>query len=150
MLLGLLFYIFGRPPEHTYFLSKIRVATNLYNFRGNDSIPFGQNLPSFIHVFSFILLTAGFIHYSRKRYLLICLFWLLIDMVFELGQKLNPGYLKVLPKCISGLPFLANTEAFFCNGVFDSLDLLAGILGALAACLFLLTIRSGGRANEKA
>jgi len=150
LLLGALFYILARPPEQTYFLSKIGLADNLSNFWGNNFIPLGHNLPSFIHVFSFILLTAGFIHYSKKRYLLICLFWLLIDIVFELGQKFNPSYLKVIPNCLFKLPILENTYTFFCNGTFDSLDLLAVIFGALAACLFLLSTIPGGWINEKA
>jgi hypothetical protein len=52
---------------------------------------------------------------------------------------------------LNGIPLLENTPAYFANGVFDPLDLLAIALGALAAGLcihFIHVIRRNNKDME--
>ena len=64
--LGTLIYLVDRPPDHTYFVYKSFVNISLHNTLPNLFGLIGNSLPSFIHVFSFILITAGFISYRKK------------------------------------------------------------------------------------
>ena len=98
----------------------------------------GNNLPSFIHAFSFILITAGLTIYQRRHALLICLSWFLVDSAFELGQHVITETSAVIPSWFSGVLVLENTKNYFAQGTFDLNDLIAVALGAVIAYLVLL------------
>ena len=132
--LGALIYVFDRPPESYGFGVVVR---DYLGFVHSHSLLFGvlaDNLPSFIHVFAFSLMTAGLLGSRRKGALLICLLWFLIDTVFEIGQGLKHLSLAIIPEWIKvhTLP-MANLQEYFRCGTFDILDIAAGLLGALAA-----------------
>jgi hypothetical protein len=132
--LGALVYLFERSPE-TYGFGAI-VRDSLGFVRPHRMV-FGvlaHNLPSFAHVFAFSLITAGLLGTRRKGNLLICLLWFLIDTAFEIGQGLKPVSLAILPEWfeVHALP-MANLQEYFRYGTFDIRDLVAGLLGALAA-----------------
>ena len=133
---GLLVYLVDRPAEETYFLYRTGMA-----FSFHDPLPsllfgpFGANLPTFIHVFSFSLLTAGLLACQKRGCQIVILSWLLANCVFELGQK----FVRISPDVFHGVPVLENTGNFFVNGTFDPLDLVAAMAGAAAAYLLLLT-----------
>jgi hypothetical protein len=138
LLVGTLVYLIGRPPDRTYFvcispinISLYEAVPNLFGFTGNS-------LPSFVHVFSFILLTAGIVSCGRTGYLLICASWFLIDCAFELGQKFHTWSLPLIPHWFTGIPFLENTEDYFLQGTFDALDLFAIAIGTITAYILLL------------
>ena len=122
--LGTLIYLVDRPPDHTYFVCKSFVNISLHNTLPNLFGLIGNSLPSFIHVFSFILITAGFISYRKKSCLIICLAWFLIDCAFEFGQKFNSLLAKIIPDWFIGIPFLENTENYFVY-CYDSVDIRA-------------------------
>jgi len=110
LLLGVLVYLVDRPPDQTYFVYKTGVDISLHNTLPNLFGIIGQSLPSFSHVFSFILITAGLIAYQKKGYIIICLFWFLIDSAFELGQKFNT---YLYPAGLPGFLFLKTPETIF-------------------------------------
>jgi len=132
--LGALVYLFERSPE-TYgfgvivsdYLGSIRPHRMLFGVLAN-------NLPSFAHVFAFSLMTAGLLGTRRKGNLLICLLWFLIDAVFEIGQGLKPISLAIISERfkVDTLP-MVNLQEYFRYGTFDIRDIVAGLLGALAA-----------------
>jgi len=138
LLFGSLVYLVDRPPDQTYFLYSSSIDISLYSALPNLFGPIGNSLPAFIHVFSFIVITAGLISYRNRGYLIICLWWLLVDCAFELGQRFSSWSLKMIPDWFARLPFLENTEAFFLQGTFDSLDLAAITLGSIIAYFVLL------------
>jgi hypothetical protein len=138
LFLGTLVYLIDRSPDQTYFVHKSFVNISLHNTLPNLFGFIGNNLPSLIHVFSFILITAGLISYRKKSYLIICLAWFLIDCAFEFGQKFNSLVPKIIPDWLIGIPFLENTENYFVHGTFDYFDLLAIIIGSLIAYFVLL------------
>lgn len=139
LFLGSLVYLVDRPPDQTYFVYSSSVNISLYNILPSIFGPVANSLPAFIHVFSFILITAGLISYQERGCLFICLSWFLVDCAFELGQKFNTWCSKIIPNWFVGIPFLENTENYFLKGTFDFVDLAAITVGTVLAYFVLLT-----------
>ena len=140
--LGALVYLFERSPESYGFGFIVR---DYLGFIRSHRMLFGvlaNNLPSFTHVLAFSLMTAGLLGTRRKGNLLICLLWFLIDTVFEIGQGLKPVSLAIIPECfkVHTLP-MVNLQEYFGYGTFDIRDIVAGLLGALAAFMVAEFIR---------
>ncbi|MBW2606258.1 MAG: hypothetical protein JRD05_01345 [Deltaproteobacteria bacterium] len=138
LLLGTLVYLVDRPPDQTYFVYKSIFDISLHNILPNLFGIIGNSLPSFSHVFSFILITAGLIASKKRGYIIICLFWFLIDSAFELGQKFDTLIIDFVPHCFAGVPFFENTGNYFLLGTFSYGDLAAIAIGTIAA-YFILT-----------
>ncbi len=133
LLIGSMVYLIDRPPDQTYFVYKNPLSLTFYN-----SIPklfgiIGNSLPAFLHVFSFILITAGFFCCRKAGYVIICLTWFCIDCGFELGQKYDHTTVQMIPDWFEGIPFLENTRTYFLHGAFDIIDLAAIAFGSLTA-----------------
>jgi hypothetical protein len=147
LITGTLVYIIDRSPEHTYFIYQTSFNLSLY-----DSLPgifgsIGDSLPSFVHAFSFILITAGLIATHKNTLLPICLFWFVIDSLFEFGQVLIDSA-NAIPAWFSRVPFLENTENYFINGTFDWNDMAATAFGVLIAYLVLRATTNTGRSTS--
>lgn len=129
---GILFYFLGRQHDHVYFLSKWLAPTNL-------SISLfglaGQSLPTFIHVYALILLTVVIAGPAVSRVISICLSWLFLDSLFEVGQidSVARWIAAHVPDWFSGIPFLENTARYFLFGTFDPFDLASIAAGTMAA-----------------
>jgi hypothetical protein len=132
--LGALVYLFGRSPESYGFGLIVR---DYLGFIHPHSPLFGflaDNLPSFTHVFAFSLMTAGLLGPGRKGTLLICLMWFSIDTAFEIGQGFKTISLAIIPEWIKVHPVpMADLQEYFRCGTFDIRDIVACLLGALAA-----------------
>jgi len=139
LLFGTLVYLTDRPPDQTYFVYSIPFNISLHNTIPNLFGLIGNSLPAFVHVLSFILITAGLISCRKKGSIVICLSWVLVDCAFELGQKFNSLPLKIIPDWFESIPFLENTENYFVHGIFDYIDLVAIVIGAITAYFILLT-----------
>ena len=135
---GSLVYLIDRPPDQTYFVYSSPINISLSNTIPNLFGTIGNSLPAFIHIFSFILITAGLIFCNKRGYLIICLSWFLVDCAFELGQKFNDLASKIIPDWFAGIPFLENTENYFLQGTFDFIDLAAIAFGTVIAYFALL------------
>ena len=145
LLIGTLVYLVDRPPDQTYFVYNTPFNISLFKALPNLFGHIGNSLPSFIHVFSFILLTAGIISCRKKGFLIICLGWFLVDCAFELGQKFISLFLKIIPSWFAGIPFLENTKNYFLYGTFDYIDLAAIIIGTLMAYFVLISTKKNER-----
>jgi len=139
LLLGTLVYVVDRPLVQTYFVYKSLVNISLHNTLPNLFGFIGNSLPSFVHVFSFILITAGLLHCQKKGCLIICVCWFLTDITFELGQKFKALSSTMAPDWFFRIPFLENSKNYFLSGTFDLNDLIAIALGTILAC-FVLSI----------
>jgi len=139
LLLGTLVYVVDRPPGQTYFVNKSVLKISLHNTLPNLFGFIGYSLPSFIHVFSFILITAGLLHCQKRCYIMICSFWFLTDVIFELGQKFKVFSSTMVPDWFSGIPFLENSKNYFLSGTFDFNDLTAIGFGTILA-YFVLSV----------
>jgi hypothetical protein len=142
--LGSLVYLVDRPPDQTYFVYTSGISINLYKSLPNLFGLIGNPLPAFAHVFSFILITAGLMSCGKKGCLIICLSWLSIDCVFELGQKFDAWSTKIVPDWFAGIPVLENSESYFRLGTFDFLDIAAIIISAVTAYFVLLCTMKRG------
>jgi len=138
LLFGSLVYLIDRPPDHTYFVYSSPINISLFTTIPNIFGLIGNSLPEFIHVFSFILITAGLIYCQKRGFLIICLSWFLIDSAFEVSQKFNDLALKIIPDWFAGIPFLENTQNYFLQGTFDVIDLGAIVFGTVIAYFALL------------
>ena len=137
LIAGLLVYLVNRPPEEIYLIYGI-TKISLYNILPDFFGIFGNYFPAFIHIFSFILITAGLLCCQKKGYLIICLSWFLVDCGFEVGQRFNTAVLRIIPDWFRGIPFLENTENYFLHGTFDAIDIVAITFGTIISYLILL------------
>ena len=144
LLLATLIYLIDRPPNHTYFVYKSFVNISLRNTLPNIFGFIGNSLPSFIHVFSFILITAGLLCCQKRGCMIICACWFFTDAIFELGQKFTTLSSTMVPDWFSGILFLENSKNYFLLGTFDFNDLTAIIFGALSAYFVLSATMKGG------
>lgn len=135
---GSLVYLIDRAPDSTYFVYSISTRISLHNILPSLFGPIGQNFPSFIHVLSFSLITAGLLSCKKRGCLVVCAAWLLTDCIFELGQKFNTWVSKIVPDFFSRIPILDNAKSFFLSGAFDVYDLVAMAIGATIAYAVLL------------
>jgi len=146
LLLGAIFYYIFRPAGNIYFIKSLGWDPQLHITMPPLLAGIGRCLPTFIHVFAFILLTAGLVAGSKKSYLIITLAWCAIDLLFEIGQGVGREIMQIIPDWFSGIPFLENTRAYFMRGSFDWYDLFSIALGSLAAYFILrLTNRKEGQ-----
>ena len=131
---GIAVYLFDRQPANVYFIPDW-IANLIHISPIFGSI--GNYLPTFIHVYAFIILSALVLQPTRKQLFMVCTFWFVIDCLFELGQmtSVSESVLNFIPGWFSNIPFLENTASYFLNGTFDILDLASITLGTIAAYL---------------
>lgn len=135
---GAFFYYCFRSQEYTYFLSLLGSYSPPQRTLLPPLFTIGNSLPTFIHVFAFISMTAGFLASQKRGYLFICLAWLTIDVLFELGQGFGNTIILYIPDWFSDVLFLENTKDYLLHGRFDYLDLISIVVGSSVAYFFLM------------
>lgn len=132
--IGVLVYVFDRQPEFVYFLP---AWLSLHDITSGIFGSIGNYLPTFLHVYVFILLTVIIAVPSLAKLVPVCLAWFTLDTLFEVAQ-LNPIAHWIgthTPGWFNDIPFLENTAKYFIIGTFDTLDLLSIAIGAFTAYL---------------
>lgn len=103
----------------------------------------GGSLPTFAHVFAFSLLSVVLLPRGRRFVLAACAFWLGVNLVFEWLQQ--PAWSQPVAAWLrlnaTALPGAEPLARYLLNGRFDLFDVLAAVLGALAACAVALRFR---------
>ena len=96
-------------------------------------------------------MTAGFVASKKKDYIIICLFWFVIDVFFELAQGLGNIIILIIPDWFSNFLFLENTRSYFLHGQLDYLDIVSIAFGSLAAYIILINTSEykGGHYEKK-
>lgn len=133
LLVGVLVYLLDRQPGSAYFIPD---WLSLSNTTHSIFSIIGDYLPTFVHVYAFILFTTVMLSPPSKVLLIIiCSTWFVIDSLFELAQiDAIANYLSgVMPGWFDGIPFLENTGNYFVYGTFDPLDILSIGLGTVLA-----------------
>jgi len=138
LVLGSLTYLIDRPPDFTCFVHNSPVRISLHSIFPPLFGSLGNYFPDFIHVFSFILITAGIISSRKRGYLVICLSWFFVDTLFELGQRFHSMTIQLIPRWFKEIPLLQNTDNYFLHGTFDFADLAAITTGAAVAYFILI------------
>lgn len=135
--LGALYYVVLRPAAIAAgFVSSAATAPGIATVLGS--------LPTFLHVCAFALLTGVVATTDRYGRACICTAWVGIDAVFEMGQHalVSPTLAVPLEHWCAALAVCRRTSQFFVQGTFDPADLIAGVIGGLAAFSFLRDARS--------
>ena len=135
--IGVLVYLLDRQPSNVYFIPDwVSIVDSLNPIFGQV----GNILPTFIHVYVFILLTVIIITPSPVRVFRICVIWFSVDSLFELAQLTPIAHLiaEHVPAWFIGIPFLENTAAYFLAGTFDILDLISIAMGSVTAYLTIM------------
>jgi hypothetical protein len=139
MCVGVFVYVSDRQPEFVYFLPTwLSLESQLAGLFGS----IGNSLPTFIHVYAFILLTVVVAVPSITKLIPVCLGWFTLDSLFEVAQS-NPIAHWIgshTPAWFNGVPLLENTADYFLMGTFDVLDLFSIATGTLAAYLTIALI----------
>jgi len=89
--------------------------------------------PNFVHQFSFTIFT--WLALERTLLLFSLLFWLVLNILFELGQALPNGYTDYFPN------FLAN---YFKNGTYSHGDMLALVVASFLAYVVMIKYQKKG------
>ena len=147
LVMGSLIYVTDRAPEYVYFTRFFGMHIKLFGPDTNILGSFGLWLPTFFHVLSFSLICAAFMSSSTKKYLSVCTGWFLINCCFEMGQKYKHTAAGITPDFFDHLPFFENTRAYFLNGTFDWLDILAAAAGAIVAFLTLMATKTNHKSS---
>lgn len=145
LIIGALVYLIDRPPEETYFIYRLPFDISLHDRMPQIFGPIGSVLPDFLHVFAFILITAGVLGVGKRGQVVICVVWFVIDTLFEVGQRFR-WLADMVPDWFANVPFLENTANYFRYGSYDSRDLVAIALGTVCAYMVL---NFTSRASEK-
>lgn len=99
----------------------------------------GQWLPSFVHPFAFSLFTSAALAPSRAPRYLVCIAWGAVNVAFELGQHplASTRLAELLHAGFGHRPVVDALANYFVHGTFDPWDIMAAILGVVAAAMFL-------------
>jgi len=134
LIVGVLVYVFDRQPEFIYFLPDWLSLNGQF---GSHFGILGNYLPTFLHVYAFILLTVVVAVPTITKLFPVCLAWFCLDSLFEIAQiaPIANWVTTHTPAWFTGIPFLENTANYFLMGTFDVSDLLSIAAGTIAAYL---------------
>jgi hypothetical protein len=136
LLMGGLVYLICRNGSSVYFLAiTIPEAVNYPVSAGHIY----SSVPSFFHIYAFILLTTVVVKPCKAGLIRICLGWIIVELFFEIGQ--HPFFAqhltKLVPSWFADFPFLEVADTYFLTGTFDPVDVLFILFGTTAAFLAL-------------
>lgn len=145
LFLGVCLYLHDRRPDQAFFIYAFRLPS-FYNPEHQKLFrELSSNLPSFLHVCSFSLLTCALLpSQSRKRYLKAGIFWIAINTIFEVGQLITPSTFLNVPVYFSENRAFMHILRYFQYGTFDFLDIIFSILGGLIAYYIQIITFKGG------
>lgn len=145
LFMGSLEYLLSRPPGSTHLSILFPGLAEYFAFRINLFGIFGGVVPGFIHPLAFSLLTmALFPQAQRYTRIWICISWLLIDMLFEIGQHTHVQMDRLLTGMFPHGRILHLLTGYFSGGTYDPLDILAIFLGSLTAFMISESHKKGG------
>jgi len=132
LVLGVLVYALDRGGTAYFLPDWLARATGPSMFGA-----LGAHLPTFVHPFAFVLITAAVLRPGPRGLLFICSAWLVIECAFEVGRwsPLGQRIAAAVPGWFDGVPLLEATGTYFSRGTFDPLDILSIALGVVCAYL---------------
>ena len=151
LMIGVIEYALGRPADSTYLGASIMAIVGDLPFKMEVFGILGGVVPEFIHPLAFALITMVlFPETSRRIRIMICLFWLTVDLLFEVGQYFGQQISQFLPTILPHTKVSDLVIIYFLRGTYDHLDVLAICLGIASAFIIGEHItRKGGTENER-
>jgi hypothetical protein len=134
---GLFVYLTDRDSAHAMLVPSVAAFAGLHLFGA-----LGQWLPSFVHPFAFSLFTAATLQSRSAWRYGACAAWCAVNVAFELGQ--HPQVSSRLATALQGIGPASLTRPlanYLLRGTFDGGDIVAAVLGALAAGSVLWLLR---------
>ena len=132
--LGLAVYLTDRDPSHAALIPVVAglAGSNLFG-------PLGRWLPAAVHPFAFSLFTAAALPSRSAWRFGACAAWCVVNIAFELGQHplIGRHVVAALPVSSSQSVPGGMVANYFLNGTFDGTEVVATVLGALAAAAVL-------------
>jgi len=143
---GIFIYLIDRQPNSVYFLP------DWFSLTGNLKPVFGELgncLPTFLHTFAFVLLTAIFVTPTSSKLIFICISWFSIESLFEFGQISSVALWIAdhVPNWFANIPILNNTSAYFISGTFDIRDVVSIAAGVVVAYVFVASNQTEGNGH---
>jgi hypothetical protein len=136
---GILVYLTDRAASHALLIPAVAALAGQHRFGA-----VGLWLPSFAHPLAFSVFSAVALPPRSAPPYGICAAWCAIDIAFEIGQ--HPMLARPLAALLINhadvIPAARSLANYFVRGTFDVSDMLATVLGALAAAAVLFLLRS--------
>lgn len=146
---GGLVYLVQRPAAATHigrFVSHYFGALPTFHgyLRG-----FSESFPDFAHPFAFALFTMLiFPEAGRLGRMAICLFWLAMNLFFEMGQYFDEQFAGIVKLVLPDSRLGDILADFFIIGTYDYFDVLAMGLGVIFAFIASELTQTGGVEHE--
>lgn len=146
LILGILIYATTRSSQQVFFLQYLPELDLNIPFQMSSII---YSLPSFLHIYAFILLTAAVAQKQIHHVRYICLFWLVVEVLFEFGQQhdIAIAFSNHISGWFSHYVWLETIPNYFLHGTFDPLDIMCLVLGMFAAFATLMKKSTRGIKN---
>lgn len=143
LLIGVLVYLTTRSHQQVLFLNYLPEMDVAFSLSVGGLI---YSIPSLLHIYAFILLTSVVISASINAARLICIFWLIIELVFETGQHpvVASAISENLPEWFYHYAWLQSISNYFINGKFDVLDVMCLVLGSVFAFITVKKLNGWG------
>ena len=142
---GLLVYLTDRDASKAALIPTVAwlAGSNVFGALGGW-------LPSFVHTFAFSLFTAAVLPQRSVPRYGACIAWFAVNLAFEVGQHrlVSVRLAEVLQGGLGGMPLTRPLASYFANGTFDHGDIVAALLGALAAGAVLRLTHRGQEKNH--
>ena len=134
LFIGSLEYFLSRPAESSHIGRIVNEIFGELPLKANIFGVFSGVIPDFVHPFSFSLLTMALFPLAEKKTrAAICIFWLIVDLFFEIGQGFGRNIAGFLLNIFPQSSFSKILANYFTAGTFDHFDILAIFLGIITA-----------------
>ncbi|SLM29235.1 conserved hypothetical protein [Desulfamplus magnetovallimortis] len=127
---GTLIYLFDRSPESSWLVHVLLGGASFHEMLPDLFGSLDGSLASYLHTFSFTMISFSFMVQSKKWCLMAAVLWGSVNGLFEIGQLFDSFIVKWIPNCFERLPFLETVDDFFVSGTFDPYDLAAIFAGS--------------------
>jgi hypothetical protein len=136
---GLLVYLTDRDPAHSTLIPAIGALAGGHLFG-----VLGLWLPGFIHPLAFSLVTASVLPAGSRWSYGACAIWCAVNIAFELGQHpdVSARLAGALQDTFGDTPLTRAIGSYFIRGTWDPGDVVASLLGALAAAAVLRLVQT--------
>jgi hypothetical protein len=142
---GLLVYLMDRDASKAPLIPTVASLTGSHVFGA-----LGGWLPSFVHTFAFSLFTAAVLPERPVPRYGVCFAWFAVNVAFEIGQHplVSVRLAEALQGDFGGMPLTQPLAGYFVHGTFDLGDIVAALLGAIAAGAVLRLMHRGPKENH--